>query len=85
MLNKTRSEDQNSAFYGSNLYTARVSSDFQDRNGRPCNACIKMMIEYGIKKVYYTDGETIKIEKVNKMKLIHQSEGSKLLTNLKNK
>lgn len=46
------------------------------RNSRPCNACIDRLLQYGIRKVYYSneDGEIV-YEFLESMPKLHTSSG----------
>ena len=69
---------------GANMYVVRVSKTGVIGNSRSCTSCIKLMRHYGIKKVFYTKNkDEYSVEKVNKMKMLHDSEGSLYLKTLK--
>jgi hypothetical protein len=52
---------------------------------RPCNKCIEMCRKIGVVKVYYSAGdEKYMVERVNKMKMTHDSKGNIFLKKLKN-
>jgi len=45
-------------------------------NSRPCNHCVSLMQQVGLKKVYYSNKEgKIVMEKVQGMPSLHESEG----------
>ena len=45
-------------------------------NSRPCNHCVSLMRQVGLKKVYYSNQEgNIVMEKVQGMLALHQSQG----------
>ena len=42
-------------------------------NSKPCNHCLQMIKESGIKRVYYSYDKGLKMEKVNQMETSHLS------------
>lgn len=58
-----------------NIFIFRMTETCEAGNARPCNMCLKMMQDIGIKKIYYTTGRDNEIicEKVNNMISLHLS------------
>jgi len=71
------------------IAVVRFGKDGSLKNSRPCNHCLKSMIQHRIKKIMYsTDDGTIKSEKPNDMEQVHISSGWSAFENperLKNK